>query len=103
MKTICIDFDGVIHDNPRGFQHGDIYGKPSKGAVFTINNLVRNGYKVVVLTARGEEYWDRVSLWLARNGFPQMEITNVKPPAQCYVDDKAIRFISFKDLAKYYL
>lgn len=102
MKTICIDFDGTIHNNKLGYLDGTIYGEPAEGAVFTITNLCKE-YRVVVFTARQTKEFKAVKNWLKQYGFPKLEITNKKIPALCYVDDKAIRFTTFKDLAKYYL
>ena len=46
-------------------------------------------YEVVILTARDTE---KVKEWLKENNIVVDEVTNVKPPAVCYVDDRAVRF-----------
>jgi hypothetical protein len=103
QRFIQIDCDGVIHNNKLGYLNGEMYGKPSRGAVFTIQNLLNAGYEVSILTARQPKEFKKVAIWLHKYKFPGMRITNIKRPALCYVDDKAIRFVSFRDLAKYYL
>jgi hypothetical protein len=102
IRTIQIDFDGVIHKCGEGYKDGEIYDIPNEGALFTICNLVKH-YEVVILTARSPDEWPKIKEWLKKYKFPDLEVTNIKRPALCYVDDKAIRFVSFRDLAKYYL
>jgi hypothetical protein len=45
---------------------------------------------VIVLTARSSGHV-AIHAHLKAKGYPVENVTNVKPPAQCYVDDKALR------------
>ena len=65
--------------------------------------FVEKGYKVVILTARLHpsnsnllEIMIDIKKWLTYHGFNQGThyhiITNNKPPALTYIDDRAIRF-----------
>ena len=101
-KTLAIDFDHVLHDAKKGFLDGQIYGEPVEGSVWTLNNLAKE-YKLVVLTSRSPKDFLKVSAWLAEWGFPDMEVTNTKPVAAAYIDDRAIRFTSWPDIVKYFL
>lgn len=101
VKTIAVDFDGVIHSYEKGWLSGVIYGTPMRDSKLTINELIKKGFKVVVFTARTE--LDPVRKWLVEYDFPELEVTNIKPPAMCYIDDRAIRFRNWKDIRNYYL
>ena len=102
-KTFAIDFDGVIHTYSKGFHDGTIYDKPIEGAKDVLSFLVSEGYRVAILTARlhpkhADVAGQRANIlkWLAKNGFKEgvhyHELTNNKPPAVAYVDDRAIVF-----------
>jgi hypothetical protein len=46
---------------------------------------------IVVLTSRPREQHAEIFMELLRHGFPIEHVTNVKPPAEAYLDDKAVR------------
>ena len=100
-ETICIDFDGVLHRYSRGYEDGTIYDVPMPDAVYATHKLADKGYNLVVLTARSPAQFDDIEVWLAAHGFPPMEVTNLKVPAFMYLDDRAIRFVSWQDAMKY--
>lgn len=102
-NLIQIDLDGVIHSCHEGYGTGELYGHLVDGADSTINNLLKNGYQVEILTARVYEEWPMVKKWLAGFGLDHLEVTNVKKPARAYIDDRAIRFTSWNDVARYFL
>ena len=95
-QTIAIDFDGVIHKYSKGWQDGSCYDEPMPGAFDFIARMRSRGFNVVVFTARtniGE-----VGQWFLNNWPRQApygdvpEVTNQKPIAVAYIDDRAIRF-----------
>ena len=94
-KTICIDFDGVIHAYSKGFHDGTIYDPPSEGAYEALMELDQS-YKIVVLTARArtKELEQGVWSWLLTYDLTQFieGVTNVKPAAAAYIDDRAVRY-----------
>lgn len=103
-KKILIDFDGVIHKASRGYQEGVIYDEPTPNCVYSINNLINQGYEVVIFTARTEGDYPNIIKWLKDYGFPELDITNVKPQdALCFIDDRAIRFTNWSDIVKYFI
>lgn len=89
-KTIGLDFDGVLHAYGRGWQGGEIYDEPLDGAADSVRVLQAMGFSVVVCTAR--EDTAAVERWLAKHGFPRVLVTNQKPPAWLYPDDRGWRF-----------
>lgn len=99
-KIIAIDFDGVIHKYSKGWHDGTAYDVPMEGALEMINKMIDQGLTPVVFTTRDSQ---QVGTWLIDNKFPQMDITNVKPIAKFYIDDRAIRFTNWTDISKYIL
>ncbi len=99
-QTIAVDFDGVIHRYSQGFHDGTCYDEPMEGAMEGLKKLQAKGYEIVVFTARPIV---PVMAWLEKHfdGEP-MKVTNTKPVAIAYVDDRAIRFINWKDTVNYF-
>jgi len=91
QKTACVDFDGVLAYHEEGWPITKV-GKPLKAGVTLVRNLKAKGYRVVVLTARPKELHSHLGAWLRNNGFQVDAVTNVKPPAEFYIDDRAIRW-----------
>lgn len=108
MRTIALDFDGVIHRYSRGWADGTIYDEPMPGAIEGIKRL-QERYAVFVFTSREIE---AVIPWLERHGvdcaadgppYPefwnhqdQVLVTNRKLPAIAYVDDRGLHFESWE-------
>lgn len=88
--TVCIDLDGVLNtfDEWRGPEY---FHSPRPGAREFLESLQAAGYRVVILTVRWHEW---VSAWLKDNGLASFvdEVTDRKPPAHAYVDDRAVCF-----------
>lgn len=61
MKTIAIDFDGVIHKYSKGWQDGDIYDTPITDAIKSINELMTSGYAVFIFSTRNSR---QIKKWL---------------------------------------
>jgi hypothetical protein len=102
-KTICLDFDGCIHKYSKGFHDGTVYDEPMEGAFEAIRKLQNKDYEVVILTARPVA---QVGQWFLKHWKREYgvipRITNTKPVAIAYVDDKAIRFVSWVDVLNYF-
>lgn len=93
-KTIAIDFDGVLHDYTAGWTGVVPEGKPIKGSLEFVENVIALGYDVVVFSARlnHEESRKEMSLWFKKYGFPDLDTSLEKPNAEIYVDDRGYRF-----------
>lgn len=89
VPTVCVDFNGVL-DTYTGWRGGEMY-PPREGVGDFLFRLMQAGYRVVILTTMDEE---RVWLWLRTYEIDGMvdEVTNEKPPAVAYVDDRAVCF-----------
>ncbi|MGC5325527.1 hypothetical protein [Brevibacillus sp. SYSU BS000544] len=85
--TVSLDFDGVLAEYTgwRGKHHT---GKPIAGALEFLTVYQRT-HQFVIHSVREPE---AISKWLIKHGFPAIPVTNVKPKASAYIDDRAIRF-----------
>jgi len=98
MKTICLDFDGVLHSyTSRWVVPELIPDPPVPGAVAFVQQLVANGWKVYVQSVRSgsEAGYNAICDWLGENGFPEhplIEVVAEKPRAWVYLDDRAMLF-----------
>ena len=52
QKTICIDFDGVIHDYSKGWQGEDVFGQIIPNADTGTATLKKNGWTIIIFTTR---------------------------------------------------
>jgi len=105
-RTIAIDMDGVLleYDAWRGMNH---LGKPINHAVSSLQRLRDAGWRIVIYTARlnpesyredlVSEYFRWIDEYLHACGFVYDSLTGMKPCAILYVDDRALRFISWFD------
>ncbi|MFD5615857.1 hypothetical protein [Kitasatospora sp. NPDC127060] len=107
-RTIAVDFDGVIH--PEGpWDGGRLRGAPLPGAVERLRALLDGGWRIVCFTARSSEYHEDIANYLAHyldrkvivlpgaeTAYWEIEhqvlVTNFKPGALVYLDDKAETF-----------
>lgn len=94
-KTVVFDFDGVIHNYRNGWRAPDIIDdEPVPGIREAIDDIRAAGYRVVVVSARcGYSKGKQAILrWLHINNIVVDDIMTEKPPAICYIDDRAICF-----------
>ena len=100
-KLIQCDLDNVLHVMEK--YDGKVNGKPVEGAVKAMHKLVDTGFEVEVFTARDTSEFEKIYKWLDKWGFPLMDITNVKRPALCYIDDRGLRFTNWNDMLRYFV
>ena len=93
-RTICLDFDGVIHSYRSGWCGAEIIPDPPIHGTKEAIARLRQQYRVVILSSRchTEEGRQAVQEWLRRNNIEVDEVCEHKPPAHVYVDDRAVRF-----------
>lgn len=89
LKTVCVDFDGVLN-RYEGWKGHDDFPPPREGATEFLRQLCRD-YQVVVFSTRKEA---GIRAWLSHHNLAKYvaEVTNVKRAAHCYIDDRALRF-----------
>ena len=93
--TVVFDFDGVIHSYTSGWKGtAEIPDPPVPGIGEAITKLRQLGYRVVVVSTRCStaEGMGAVRRFLRDNGIIVDDVMMEKPPAICYIDDRAIRF-----------
>lgn len=100
-KTVCLDFDGVLHSYTDGWQGEDVIGDPEPGAIEFVQKLLDEGANVVIQSRRAKTEKGRKAIrnWLDNHDFPHIdEILHTKPTANFYVDDRAVPYVdSFDD------
>jgi phosphoglycolate phosphatase-like HAD superfamily hydrolase len=95
-RTVAVDLDGVVHRYSRGWADGTIYDPPVDGAYEALLRLATAGWRLVLHTTRARDPAQAaaVAAWLEINGMAGLfaEVTDRKPLAVAYIDDRAIRF-----------
>lgn len=98
-KTICIDFDGVIHDYGQGWQGEDVFGNMIANADTGTQVLRKQGWTIIIFTTRKKS--DKLEKWLKDNNITydyinenpdQPDNTSGKVIADVYLDDRGIGF-----------
>lgn len=92
-RVLAVDFDGVIHAYTKGWNDGSIYDLPMEGVKESLESLGEK-FKIVVFTARPNIR--EIARWLMKYGIHFDEITHDKIPAVAYIDDRGIRFETWK-------
>jgi hypothetical protein len=87
---VCVDLNGVL-DTYTGWKDEKHWDPPRPGAGDFLRELGERGFRVVVFTTR---WGDDVRAWLAEHGLDAWvsEVTDRKPAAHVFVDDRAVRF-----------
>ncbi len=90
---IAVDFDGRLTDsNAKGVKDPAELPPPLDGARDFLARLMAKGKRVTILTHRDTAH---VEKWLELHGLTEMVpggVTNHKPEAAAYLDDRAVRF-----------
>lgn len=104
MKTILVDFDGVIHSYHKKWHDGTIYGTVLPGTREALQHLLNSGCEVVIFSTRAfgkhvdgkyqPDQYEQMKGWLIKNEVPFTRIHQGegKPLGLCLIDDSAIRF-----------
>ena len=89
LGVACVDLDSVLiyHEGAWGNSR---LGPPLLPGRRLCKILKRKKYRVVVLTARPDGHCE-IKDYLLSHNIPVDEVTNIKPAADVYFDDKAFR------------
>lgn len=93
-KTVVFDFDGVIHSYTSGWKGVDVIPDPPVSGIREALTEIKEDYKVVIVSSRTSslEGKNAVEQYMKRYCLPYDDITDTKPPAIVYIDDRAICF-----------
>jgi hypothetical protein len=93
-RTVCLDFDGVLHSYRSGWCGSEIIPDPPIHGTRESVARLRQQYRVVVHSSRCHTEAGRraVQGWLQKHDIVVDEVCEHKPPAHVYVDDRAVRF-----------
>jgi len=86
----CVDLNGVL-DAYTGWRGAAHFDPPRPGARAFLVALRQRGYRVVIFTTRYDEH---VWTWVKTHGLEDVvdEVTDRKPAAHVFVDDRAVCF-----------
>lgn len=100
-KTICVDFDGVIHRYDSGWQGATkISDPPVAGAFEWLQALATdNRFEICIYSSRSKEQGAVYAMkkWMIEHGFDRKALTHLqfptqKPAAWMTIDDRAFCF-----------
>jgi predicted HAD superfamily phosphohydrolase YqeG len=89
-KTIAVDFDGVMNTYTGWKGEAELF-EPRPGLRAFLEQLRAAGFKVVVYSTRPAS---RIRSWLVDHDLSALvdDVTNGKPMAIAYIDDRAVCF-----------
>ena len=87
-RTIAVDFDGVLN-NYVGYDPHNLF-TPREGCEDFLKELYVE-FDIIIFSTRESSHIDK---WLKRYHLDKYitKVTNKKPPAVAYIDDRAVRF-----------
>lgn len=106
-KTVCLDFDGVVHQYTRPWTRANEIRDPiMPGAIQFMLTMLAAGWRVCIHSTRCHQPYGMQSIekWLynqvgqawyetpAGPGIEDVEVVAEKPPAILYIDDRGFRF-----------
>jgi hypothetical protein len=96
--TVAVDFDGVVHPYTDGWQGPvPVDEPPAPGTAEGLQALITEGYQLILHSTRAATTEGSLGIieWLDRydlSGF-FLAITDEKPKAIAYIDDRAVPFV----------
>ena len=95
INIICVDIDGVLAEENNGKYS---IANQIKDAKISIDKLIEKGFKIYLHTGRHILKREETIYWLQKNNINYDHIVFNKPVAKYYIDDRAIRFNSWKEV-----
>jgi hypothetical protein len=90
LKTIAVDIDGTLAEPT---WPSPILGAPIQAVVDAAAEAYRDGFEIIVFTARPASHVPAIRGWLMANGLDFVyDIVTGKPRAASYWDDRAVTY-----------
>lgn len=99
---LAIDFDGVIHDHTAPIK-GKRMGEPLSGSKEALDDLIDKGFRIVIYSVKARTPSGNAAVrgWLDYWDMPYHEVTALKPNADVYIDDRAVRHESWNQTMQF--
>ncbi len=93
---LIIDLDGTICTEEKTFSRN--LAKLNKDAKESIEKLKSEGHTIIIYTARSWNEYEMTIDWLKKNKIPFDQLIMGKPTGDYWIDDRAIKYSSWKDV-----
>ena len=90
-QVILVDLDGVLCSGESWTPKQCSEAKPIKENIKKVNKLSQGNF-ICIWTARSDDLMTATFKWLKRNGVMFDSVSNKKPGASYYIDDKSVDF-----------
>lgn len=96
---LAIDFDHTVHDAANPIK-GRRMGGPMAGAKEALEGFKKKKYEIIIHTVWGgtDQGRETIKKWMDYYQIPFDSITNIKPNATFFIDDKAVHFTNWEEL-----
>lgn len=89
-RVICVDIDGTLARGVAWNEVDCLSAEPNLELIARIAEMYQSNY-IIIHTARRDNLIPATLEWLRRNNVRYHAISNLKSPADLYIDDKALR------------
>ena len=90
QRIVLVDLDGTLCEEVCWTKQGCKEAKPVQRVIDRVNELYKLNF-VVIYTARRDGLIPASLEWLRRNGVHFHAFSNIKCPADYYLDDRSLR------------
>ena len=95
--NICVDFNHTIHDADHPIT-GRKMGAPMDYTKQALTLLKERGFRIIVFTTWKPKSFKAIEDFMKYYELPFDEVTNIKPEAEYYIDNKAIQFTNWQEV-----
>lgn len=87
---IGVDFDKTLANNT-GYPNYELT-EPMEGAIDAMYEIVKRGFKIIIVTARGYADYHKIEEWCEKYNVPVRRIICGKPLVRWMIDDRNVEF-----------
>lgn len=91
--VVCLDFDGLLNTYAGWTGRYEDY-EPRPKTKWLLSEMRKRGWTLIICTAQPDYRLPQVAAWLEKHDLMQYvhDVTNRKPPARMYPDDRGVNF-----------